>query len=325
MISKYLQYISMEGGVFPLTKTLDEPLTSSQYEEILNSEYQTQPYWESSAICIEYRFLSSSEALVVIPIETTTIERRLIQRDAVDRFRQLYGTEIFLQTTYVPRYPGYYVTFVRDEEGVWKQGEHLPPFVKCADVPAKDLGRPGGPCQVIHNIMDSTLPLHLREDLIEDVNGGKDLENSDASKIYGRDVIKLKGTLIPEIELSSHAKYRMDYRGVTLETLIAAFDEFERWLAYRKNNPKKVKMMDMNIIQDVVQGKNIRFEARVGITIVFRTVRGSSARLISVWKTGKPEPRKPRPGECDLRISAHDPRHLIRRMAHLVSSLEKLK
>ena len=46
------------------------------------------------------------------------------------------------------------------------------------------IGLPGGPCHVIRNIEEADVPESVKDDLIQDVERGRDLSNQDASKVY---------------------------------------------------------------------------------------------------------------------------------------------
>lgn len=160
------------------------------------------------------------------------------------------------------------------------------------------LGLPGGPCHIIRNISEEPLPQRLKDELIEDVERGKDLSNTQADRLYKRLTLPSKIDLFSTIELTSHAQYRMDLRGVTVGEVQKALDEFERWFQARKSDAR-IKPQDLRLIEDIAYGKPVQFNAkRLGLTIVF-VVQDKKARLVSTWWTGIENPPKPRPGECE--------------------------
>jgi len=160
------------------------------------------------------------------------------------------------------------------------------------------LGLPGGPCHIIRNISEEPLPERLKQELIEDVEKGRDLSNAQADKVYKKVVMPSKIDLFATVELTSHAQYRMDLRGITTSEVQKAFREFERWFQARKSD-KAPRSQDMRLIEDIAYGKPVQFDAqRLGLTLVF-VVDNRKARLVSTWWTGLQNPPKPRPGECE--------------------------
>lgn len=161
------------------------------------------------------------------------------------------------------------------------------------------LGLPGGPCDVIRNVENENIPERLKKDIIEDIERGKDLTNQQADAIYDRMTVPTKIDLFSRVELTSHAQYRMDQRGVTIPEMQGAFDEFSRWYEARRDSGKRLKPEQQKILEDLSYGKTVRFDAkRKGLTLVF-VVENKKARLVSTWWTNSPNPPKPRPGECD--------------------------
>lgn len=167
------------------------------------------------------------------------------------------------------------------------------------------LGLPGGPCHILRTIEeDKTLSPRLKEELSEDVEKGRDLDNKDAYALYDRITLPLPGLeSFKDIELTAHAQYRMDLRGVTIPELKLALEEIDKWFTrQRKSPPEKIKAQDRNLLIDMAQGSSVRFEARkIGLTVVFSLdTRTRKLSLVSTWWTDVPNPPKPRPGECDI-------------------------
>lgn len=156
------------------------------------------------------------------------------------------------------------------------------------------LGKPGGPCGVVQRIDQRVRDRFLKQDLIEEVESGDDLSNQEASKVYPVDYEHGVGA-IRGLEITSHAQYRMDLRGVTLDmvrdlftALLTLMNELKA-----KNDPTLDK-----ILADFKSGRPIRWVGRNGLTVVFE-VRGRIATIITVfWKDGH-EVSPPR-GGCPL-------------------------
>ena len=89
------------------------------------------------------------------------------------------------------------------------------------------LGYPGGPCQVIERINEEVRGQKDRERLIQLVEDGEKLSNKDTSLIYDRDSEgRAKGSPFKQVLLTSHAQYRMDLRGVTVQEVKLALRNF---------------------------------------------------------------------------------------------------
>jgi len=166
----------------------------------------------------------------------------------------------------------------------------------------QEIGLPGGPCHIIRDIEEESLPEGVKEDLIKDVERGKSLSNADADKLYPQQRLPAKADLFKTILLTSHAQYRMNLRGVTVRELQAVFEEFDRWYKARLKNPQNLKPAQRKLMSDLAYGEAARFAGnRTGLTIVFAVdKRKREARLVSCWWTDTPNPTKPKPGQCDF-------------------------
>lgn len=166
----------------------------------------------------------------------------------------------------------------------------------------QELGLPGGPCHIIRDIEEENLPEEIKNELIEDLERGKDLSNADADLLYPPKRIPIQSSLFKNIYLTAHAQYRMNLRGVTVREIQAVFDEFIRWYKARMKNPDKLKPDQRKLMTDLAYGESAKFEGhRSGLTIVFSVdQRRREARLVSCWWTGLPNPPKPKPGQCDF-------------------------
>lgn len=96
------------------------------------------------------------------------------------------------------------------------------------------LGAHGGPCAVIHRIRQE-VPDSAQQALIDPIEDGLDLSNTEASKIYDLETEALAvGWPFKRLVITAHAQYRMDLRGVTVDQIRAAFVAFQKeWLKYK--------------------------------------------------------------------------------------------
>lgn len=164
------------------------------------------------------------------------------------------------------------------------------------------LGLPGGPCHIIRDVESEDLPDSVKQDLIEDIEKGKDLSNAEADLLYPPQRIKADAKLFNSIKLTAHAQYRMNLRGVTLQEVQGVFLEFDKWYRARLKNPDKMTREQKKLMVDLGYGEAARFSgARSGITIVFSVdARRREARLVSCWWTNSPKTPKPTPGQCEF-------------------------
>ena len=155
------------------------------------------------------------------------------------------------------------------------------------------LGKPGGPCQVVQRIDRSVREPGLKEEMIEDVESGADLSNSDASKIYRLDTERGTGP-IREIVITAHGQYRMDLRSITVDDVRAALGDLVRqldaWKAKRDSNYDRM-------LRDVSQGKKIEWVGKNSLKVVIE-LRGHTAYLITTFWKGRPEASPPRGLDC---------------------------
>lgn len=278
------------------------------YKDALNESFIYHPNWEAvgASVLLENRE-DRNTARAYVSGEILYDYKQKMKPQVIDLVHQIYPSTSFEWN----ELPGAafdqlnnHMTFVRDTKGSWTRGEvpvERAIFASNKQSRKLPLGRPGGPCQVIHNIDEANLPDEIKEDMKEDIHRGKDLDNADASQIYDYETVRLSGDLIPSVRLSNHAQYRMDFRSVTVDSLKSAFYEFEKWFKHKQRNKRDVSLDDMDKLERLVSGKSVRFEARkLGLTIIFAVNNDKSANLISAWWQGKPNPKAPKPGECRI-------------------------
>jgi hypothetical protein len=151
------------------------------------------------------------------------------------------------------------------------------------------LGKPGGPCKVVQRIDTQVRNPSVKEDLIDDIEHGGSLDNAGASQVYGP-VIEFLGGSFRKMQISAHAQYRMDLRGITLPLI-------QRSLA-----DLSVKMgQDQYLMRQVYDSHGYRWDdPKRGITIVIDPVGRDLVKVITVYSTGTPDPKPPGEGGCGL-------------------------
>lgn len=175
------------------------------------------------------------------------------------------------------------------------------------------LGVPGGPCHIIRDLQESDLAPEIKEELIREVEQGSKLDNDDANLLYPQRTIRAEAELFKTIWLSSHAQYRMNLRGITVNEIQNCFDEFNRWYNARIRNKSQdeIKTRHKRMMEDLAKGDTTLFSTRSGVTIVFAIdPRREQVRLVSCWWTSDPNPPKVNPGECDYIPYLDDPRQV---------------
>ncbi len=100
------------------------------------------------------------------------------------------------------------------------------------------LGYPGGPCYLIERILAKKLPPKTEEELIRLVERGAELDKPEnrSHLIYDKHLErKVPGTQFEWMGLTSHAQYRMDLRGITVQDLRAALMDFQKEFSKEKS------------------------------------------------------------------------------------------
>jgi hypothetical protein len=162
-------------------------------------------------------------------------------------------------------------------------------FPKVADA-FPPLGYPGGPCYTMQRIHDNVKNPKLVEDLVDKIEEGQELSNSESYKIYGDpEVEKGPHKIMETIVISSHAQYRMDQRGVTVTEVRLALVEFIKAFHDGKS---KGSLEFRKWSEDMSWGEPIKWTSRIpdGLTVVFQ-VKNKSAHVITTYWKGYQDPR----------------------------------
>jgi len=168
---------------------------------------------------------------------------------------------------------------------------------RAADL-SPSLGWPGGPCQVVERIEDEVRSPRLKHDLAEKVEHGRKLTNPEARKVYDLEREK-GGGIFKQMQITPHAQYRMDQRGITVGDLRVALRNFSKKL----NDWKSQKSWQWNDFQRATNyGEPVEWvDKTIGdLQVVFVNDRGVARIVSTFWKGMK----DPRPEMCGLH-----PRH----------------
>lgn len=159
------------------------------------------------------------------------------------------------------------------------------------------LGFPGGPCQVIERIDAEVRNPRLREDLVDKVEGGRDLTNPQASKIYNLNQEPgPSGTRFKLLVIGPHAQYRMDLRGVNVSDLKLFFKRFQKaWSDFRSRQRPEARRWEA----DIAWGTPITWTDSAGLTVVFQ-VKERTAFIVTTYWEGLPDPGPRDENTCDL-------------------------
>lgn len=165
---------------------------------------------------------------------------------------------------------------------------------------APPLGVPGGPCQVMQRIENRVRNPKVRDELLEDVEQGDDLDNQEAAQVYSIEGERgVEGTPFKSLVLTAHVQFRMDLRAVTVADVQAALLKFHD--AYGKEKSRNSHIY-MRWEEELDRGQPIRWDSPTGLTVVFSTRsvgvdnkgrKQRQATLITTYWTNKPNPPRP--------------------------------
>jgi len=143
------------------------------------------------------------------------------------------------------------------------------------------LGYPGGPCQVLERIRDEVPNTNLQNVLVDTVEEGTDLSNSDASKVYSAISEQgISGSVIQKIHFSVHAQYRMDLRHITIPEVRASLKNFlKAWQREKSMKSPLGKQWETMMIYN----EGIRWvDPKMGLSTVFE-LRDGTAYVITAF------------------------------------------
>ena len=155
------------------------------------------------------------------------------------------------------------------------------------------LGDPGGPCHVIRRIKDEVRHPSTQQHLVQEVMEGDDLSNHDLAEVYDLDV-ESGNSLIRKFEITRHAQYRMDLRGIKVndvrQTLTAFAKHVERLRSIK--DPEYDRLM-----ASLHHGGELEFvNQKTQLFVVFEATRPGMVKIITAYWRGQPTPHMPSTG-----------------------------
>lgn len=155
------------------------------------------------------------------------------------------------------------------------------------------LGDPGGPCHVIRRIKDEVSNPSKQEHLIQEVMHGDGLSNREVVDVYDLDV-ESGNKLIRKFDVTPHAQYRMDLRGIKVNDIrqtLTAFSKHVDRLEHLKD-PEYFRLM-----QKLRDGAELEFvNPKTQLFVAFRATVTNQVRIITTYWRGKPDPHMPSSG-----------------------------
>jgi len=160
------------------------------------------------------------------------------------------------------------------------------------------LGYPGGSCHTIQRVHEEVRNPNLRDNLVDKLEEGKSLSNSEARKVYKAPQVEsgTQSKLLKDIVITSHAQYRMDQRGITAVEIRLALKQFVKAF-YDGKSQKSVEFMDWSTA--MAYGEPIRWVAKVpkGLTVMFQISSGT-ATVVTVYWEKEQDPRPQSEESC---------------------------
>jgi hypothetical protein len=155
------------------------------------------------------------------------------------------------------------------------------------------LGDPGGPCHVIRRIKDEVSNPSKQESLIQEVMQGDGLTNREVVEVYDLEV-ESGNKLIRKFDITPHAQYRMDLRGIKVNDVRQTLTEFSKrmdQLEFRKDP------MYAQLMQQLRDGSEMDFvNPKTQLVVAFRATKTNQVRVITTYWRGRPDPHMPSNG-----------------------------
>lgn len=169
------------------------------------------------------------------------------------------------------------------------------------------LGSDGGPCRVVDRIRRRVHNVAVQDVLIEEVEVGNGLTNAESAMVYKTERENGVGNF-SKIDLTPHAQFRMDLRGITVPEVQKVLAKFRVWFLDPANRKYLQDLQDSPNLQITVEpsgkvryqggssGATIRYE--VGKYTAVFGLDGNPISLVTAFPTaGGPDP-KVAPGGC---------------------------
>jgi hypothetical protein len=167
------------------------------------------------------------------------------------------------------------------------------------------LGGSDNPCDVLKRIEKEVSDPRNKNKLIRLVEDGKDLSNPQANVVYDLEREKGVGKLkFKNIDITAHAQYRMDLRGVSVAEVRSALYSFQKNIQVQRSQ-RGWSMLEEKLERDVVS-----YTATNKLKIVFEPYldgrgrnlldRVTGCKIITVYFEGINNPTPPTLESCGL-------------------------
>jgi hypothetical protein len=141
---------------------------------------------------------------------------------------------------------------------------------------------------VVRRINRSIRDPRVKEHLIEKVEDGEDLQNSEAARVYPIDSEPGVG-IFRRVVLTAHVQYRLDLRGITLPMIESVLKDFsQQMIAWKKTGNPAYDRIRNNPAITWVKG---------GLKLVF-VIDGDDARIVTAYFKGS---KQPAPVKCQVK------------------------
>ena len=158
---------------------------------------------------------------------------------------------------------------------------------------------------MVNRIHDEVRNTGLRERLVEDVESGDALDNTEAAQVYDLEVEPGTDQNIRKIVIGPHAQYRMDLREVTVPAVRTALRGFLKvlndWKSQKNGKYERA-------IEDLNSREGINFtDPRIRLTVVFRADGRDTVKIITTYWKGESDPHAPGQGACSITATGYRP------------------
>ena len=168
------------------------------------------------------------------------------------------------------------------------------------------LGYPGGPCYLIDRILSKKLPPKTEEEFVQIVERGGELDKPEnrSHLIYDKHLErKVPGTQFEWLGLTSHAQYRMDLRGITVQDIKAALMDFQKEFSKEKsrNSPWWARTQKAIDNSEEIQWVSKRLDnLLIGFKVMTERKVVPGVFVQTIYFQGNDKPSKVKRDECGV-------------------------
>ena len=156
------------------------------------------------------------------------------------------------------------------------------------------LGYPGGPCYVVKRIDHSIRNLRIKDRLIDKIEDGGKLTNSEAAAVYHAEMEPGQGRW--RFLITPHAQFRMDQRQITVpEVRLGLQRMLKQHNDWKSQQDPRGEALSREMRSD---GETEWLDTKQGLFMAWAFAGKYTARLITTYWKGVSDP--PAPGHCIL-------------------------